>query len=117
MAKIPRELPHLLESEDEKRKHIALVSCSYNYFPGIIDIANEHPESLTFETAIYAATGLVASGDEDRAWSILESKFPEWRPVDWVQVAPVAMLTEIGIRKLMTPERCLEVLSTPLMRE
>jgi hypothetical protein len=68
---------------------------------------------LGFEHAIDAARALVRSGNGLGAWKAIEQRLPAWRPVDSVQIAPIVLLLDPRLSRLMTLERCAEVLATP----
>jgi len=74
----------------------------------------EGTESLdSFDTIAFVASGLARAGRTKEAWPVVEQAFCHWWPVDIAQVAPVTLLTDEGLRPLMTPERCEWVLRTP----
>lgn len=59
------------------------------------------------------ARHLAAEGDVAKAWSLIEQAIPLWHVVDNAQVAPVALLIEPTLRRLVTPERAKWILETP----
>lgn len=67
----------------------------------------------SFETHVFVASALARVGRGDEAWKVIEKALPEWVPVDMAQVAPVLLLSDEGVRPLMTSERCAWVLATP----
>jgi hypothetical protein len=67
---------------------------------------------MAWEAAEYVAPIYVRRGKPDAAWAAIESKLKHWWPVGHAQVAPLVLLTDEHLEKLMTPERCGLVLST-----
>ena len=61
----------------------------------------------------YVAPIYVRRENPDAAWAAIESNLKHWWPVGHSQVAPVILLTDEHLLKLMTSERCQFVLSTP----
>ena len=66
-----------------------------------------------WQAAEYVAPIYVHRGNPAAAWAALEPNFKHWWPVDTAQVTPLLLLTDPYLDTLMTPERCLLVLSTP----
>jgi hypothetical protein len=68
---------------------------------------------MKWQAAEYVAPIYVRRENADTAWAALERNLKHWWPVDHAQVAPLVLLTNEHLEKLMTPERCRLVLSTP----
>ena len=52
-------------------------------------------------------------GEADAAWAIVEPKLPAWAPVEVSQMAPVSLVTDAVLAKMMTPARRDRVLRAP----
>ncbi len=65
-----------------------------------------------FDMAVDTARALARRGDPARAWEVIESRIADWYAVDFAQVAPVVLLTDLLLAPLMTPARCEAVLTT-----
>ena len=78
-------------------------------------IARYQPASpmVTFDHVEHVARAHVRRGDPEEAWSTLEAQLGRWTPMDFSQVAPVALLVDVLLAPLMTHERCERVLKTP----
>jgi hypothetical protein len=68
---------------------------------------------MAWEAAEYVAPIYVRRRKPETAWAVIESNLKHWWPVGHAQVAPLVLLTNEHLEKLMTPERCRRVLSTP----
>src|ERR1051326_1528706 len=68
---------------------------------------------MAWQAAEYVAPIYVRRGNLDLAWTVIEANLKHWWPVDHPQVAPLVLPTNEHLEKLMTPERCQLVLSTP----
>jgi len=68
---------------------------------------------VSFEQGAFVAEALVKKKDLKGAWSFLEPRLGTWWPLDIAQVAPVLLLINPELNRLMTPDHRLEVLSTP----
>lgn len=68
------------------------------------------PEPIGFDGALYVARHLASQKRSDKAWEIIHSKLCEWAPVDPAQVAPVILLTDPVLERMMTKVRCEKVL-------
>ena len=68
---------------------------------------------ITFDTTAFVAMSLARAGRAKDAWKAIEKAVNVWWPVDVLQVAPAALLTDEDLRPLMTAERCAQVLRSP----
>ena len=68
---------------------------------------------MPWQAAEYVGSVYVRRGNPEAAWAAIEANLKHWWPVDHAQVAPLGVLTNGYLEKLMTPERCRLVLSTP----
>jgi hypothetical protein len=64
-----------------------------------------HPE---FDAAVRAA---IAARTPDDAWAILRDALPAWRPISDDHLAPISLLADPRIARLITPERGREILA------
>ena len=80
-----------------------------------IKLYESHGQSfvMAWQSAEYVAPLYIQRGKPKAAWVAIESNLMNWWPVDHAQVAPMVLLTNEHLETLMTPERCLWVLSTP----
>jgi hypothetical protein len=70
------------------------------------------PEPPAFQAALDRARHLVED-DEDAAWAVIEAALPGWRSESPHRVAPVILLTDPRLRRLVTPERARAIVTTP----
>jgi len=68
---------------------------------------------MAWDAVEYVSRIHVKRGDLDAAWAVLEANLGKWWPVDHAQVAPVVLLIDEHLCKVMTPDRCKLVLATP----
>ena len=83
------------------------------HLPSASTTKKARTRSATFDTIAFVATSLARANREKDAWKVIQKAVNVWWPVDILQVAPVALLTDPDLRGLMTPERCAQVLKTP----
>ncbi|MBW2454742.1 MAG: hypothetical protein JRI68_09530 [Deltaproteobacteria bacterium] len=109
--------PNLEGKPDQLARHLFALAAAYHQPEDLVLRFFEAPEIMDFEQAIETARVLADRGDRQRAWEIVEPRIPLWCPVDDAQVAPVVLLTDRGLRPLVTPERAAAVLATPRASE
>jgi hypothetical protein len=68
---------------------------------------------IRFHDAVAYFALLVRNGRGEDAWAEILKKLPTWPRVDKSEIAPVALLRDVHLRTIMTPERCTKVLATP----
>lgn len=68
---------------------------------------------LDFDKTLGACRAFVRKGRIDEAWEAIAPKLSEWACVEDAQVAPIELLYDPDLRRMMTPARCAEVLATP----
>jgi hypothetical protein len=80
-----------------------------------VSLYEEHGKTfgMAWQAAEYVAPIYVRRGNLAAAWRTVETNLKNWWPVDHAQVAPLVLLTNEHLETLMSPERCLQVLSTP----
>ncbi len=86
----------------------------FRYYPGAValyDEDNDLPD--IFENVTFVASALAHCGRQKEAWQVIKSRLNCWWPVEDSQIAPVELLIDEGIKPLMSPNRCQEVLQTP----
>jgi hypothetical protein len=105
----------LFKEEADLRRHLFALAATYlSYKTAIRLFEQEGVDDLrTFDTTAFVATALARAGRAKDAWKVIEKAVSVWWPVDVLQVAPVALLTDPNLRPLMIPERCAQVLRTP----
>ena len=67
---------------------------------------------MAWQAAEYVAGIHVRRGHPETAWATLKPNLSKWWPVDNAQVAPVSLLTNENLSRIMAPDRCQLVLST-----
>jgi hypothetical protein len=70
-------------------------------------------DHLGWTGAVAAARAFAKRGDQLAAWGAIKDRLPKWEPVDSVQIAPVVLLVDARLSRLMSADRCAEVLATP----
>lgn len=78
-----------------------------------IRVFESRPKAIGFETALDVARAYVQSGAPDRAWEIIRERLPQSAGAFPSQVAPIILLVDDELRRVMTRERCALVLATP----
>ncbi|MFC3998135.1 SMI1/KNR4 family protein [Nocardiopsis sediminis] len=71
------------------------------------------PEPPAFERALGRARELASRDDTDGAWAVIEEALPAWYPVSPNRIAPVVLLTDPVLRRVVTPRRAREAVFTP----
>lgn len=66
-----------------------------------------------FDNVLFLAEALAIAGQPDAAWNAIETRLDRWWPVEDTQIVPVPLLTNPELARLMTPERCAAILTTP----
>ncbi len=99
----------------ERRNHLLALADAYGSFRSAVRLYDEGGLGGIegFDSYLFTASALARAGRGDEAWKIVEENLPLWFPVDDAQVAPVELLTDPGLRPLLTPERRAWVLRTP----
>lgn len=105
----------LFKDDADLRRHLFALAGTYLSYKTAIRLYDEYgiDDLRTFDTTAFVATALARAGRAKDAWKAVEKAVAVWWPVDVLQVAPVALLTDPDVRPLMTPERCAQVLRTP----
>lgn len=100
-------------TEESRRRHRFKMALRYDRQEIAFALMQSHPDVCEFEEALRIFD---LYEDPDEAWKSIITRLESWHPVFWCQVAPLELLTAVGVRDLMTPKRCLQVLSTPRAR-
>ena len=105
----------MFKDDAERRKHFFALANNYGSYRSAVRLYDKEGvgDLITFDPAAFAASALARAGRTKEAWQVAEAAVRLWWPVDFAQVTPVALLTDEGLRPLMTPERCEWVLRTP----
>ncbi len=109
--------PNLEGKPDKLARHLFALAAAHHQPDDLVLRFFEAPEIMDFEQAIETARVLVNRGEGQPAWDIIEPRIPLWCPVDDAQVAPVVLLTDRGLRPLVTSERAAALLATPRASE
>ena len=71
------------------------------------------PEPPAFQRALDEARALVAAGDPDGAWAVIEAALPAWHSDSPTRVAPVILLVDPVLNTLITPARSRRIVGLP----
>lgn len=114
------------KSAESRLAHDFSVACAYKQWAAVLEMMRQHPElpsgtgSAGFEWVVealgWARRSTSPAVSEREAWQLLIARLDRWMPVFECQVLPVELVTEEGVRELMTPARCREVLAAPKAR-
>jgi hypothetical protein len=75
-------------------------------------LENENLQIYDFEFLMPIFKHLIKIGKTNIAWQAVEHKIADWIPVDIVQIAPVALLTDEDLKTIINAERSLKILKT-----
>ncbi|HEY6556221.1 MAG TPA: hypothetical protein VI072_03070 [Polyangiaceae bacterium] len=105
----------LFDDDADRRRHFFALASKFGSHRTAVRLFDEDGvgDLITFDPIAFAASALARAGRSDDAWQVVERAVRIWWPVDVAQVAPVDLLTDEGLRPLMTPDRCEWVLRTP----
>lgn len=70
-------------------------------------------EPPAFRWALEVARSLARAGATDEAWEVIEAALPQWRSDSPHRIAPVVLLTDPVLRRLITPARARQIVTTP----
>lgn len=102
------------KKKSDRLNHLYGLARVRRYYPGAValyDEENDLPD--IFENVTFVASALARCGRKKEAWQVIKSRLNCWWPVEDSQIAPVELLTDEGIKPLMSQNRCQEVLRTP----
>jgi hypothetical protein len=105
--------PDLRDDPPALARHIVALAISSHASDALLERFAQQPEVFDFELVLPVARVLVGQGRVEAAWAAIEPRIASWWPVDLAQVAPVVLLTDPQLSRLMTRERCDRVLATP----
>lgn len=71
------------------------------------------PEPPEFQAALERARRLLRDGSADAAWAALEVALPSWHSDSPHRIAPVSLLTDPELRRLVTVDRARAIVTTP----
>ena len=74
------------------------------------------PEPPAFQHALDEARALVAAGDPDGAWAVIEAALPAWHSDSPTRVAPVVLLIDPVLNTLITPARSRRIVRVPRVK-
>ncbi|MGF7235069.1 MAG: SMI1/KNR4 family protein [Frankia sp.] len=84
-----------------------LASRARRYVPPVL------PEAPAFQQALDRARELIAEGDNDAAWAVVEQALPWWESDSPFRIAPVILRTDPAFRPIITPDRYRAIVTTP----
>ncbi|HVM59318.1 MAG TPA: SMI1/KNR4 family protein [Verrucomicrobiae bacterium] len=107
--------PDLSGKPSAKAEHFFSLAKNYNLEDEALGLYQNHGATfgLAWDAAEYVAKIHAKRGNLDAAWSTIEPNIRWWWPADHAQVAPVVLLVDEHLCRVMTPERLRLVLSTP----
>jgi hypothetical protein len=97
----------------ELTDRLLLIARSYGDHKGALALIKGDASELNWDQTVFAAEALVRKKDLKGAWNFIEARLATWWPLDVAEVAPVILLLNPDLKRLMTSERCRTVLSTP----
>jgi hypothetical protein len=104
--KRPKEAPDL--------DHLFGLAMVYGYHPGAVAIYDQFNDVPSiFEALTFLASALARAARPDEAWRVIHKNLHQWFPVEDSQIAPVALVTDLGLRGVMDADKCGKVLRTP----
>lgn len=71
------------------------------------------PEPPAFQAALDHARQLLRDGSPDAAWAAVQTALPGWSAASPHRIAPVILLTDPQLRRLITAERARTIVTTP----
>lgn len=115
VANVHVHRPDLKNKPQDLARHLFALAVTYGGDDDAVRIYSQegHGPGFDFDAAVHVARVLARRGSTEEAWKVLEGKLPLWGPVDKAQVAPVVLVVDEGLRKVMSVERCKAVLATP----
>jgi hypothetical protein len=105
--------PDLKDKPQDLHRHLYALAKFYDLPAEALERYSAHPQDMWFKDAVYVGRFLAAQGKGDEAWKLIQPKLPDWVADDPAQVAPVVLIVDRDLQRMMTPERCAEVLRTP----
>jgi len=94
-------------------RHLIDLAISFQQWDALLERFARELDAFNFQYVVPAARALIERMRPDEAWAALQHRLGSWWPVDQAQVAPVELLTDRRLSRLMTVERCARVLATP----
>jgi hypothetical protein len=71
------------------------------------------PEAPAFQQALDRARDLIAAGDNDAAWAVIQQALPLWESDSPYRIAPVILRVDPAFRPVITPDRYRTIVTTP----
>jgi hypothetical protein len=105
--------PDLKDKPQDLHRHLFALAEFYDLPREALERYSAHPEDMWFKDAVYIGRFLAAQDKGDEAWKLIQPKLPIWIADDPAQVAPIALVVDRDLQRMMTPDRCAEVLRTP----
>lgn len=106
--------PKKRAAAEEDIDYAYALASTYRYYDGalqVFDRARAWPTG--FDETLFAAAALARAGRFDEAWDGIRTRLPQWWPMAVTQVAPVDLVADEPLSRLMVSERCVEILRTP----
>jgi hypothetical protein len=71
------------------------------------------PEAPAFQQALDRARALIARGDNDAAWTVIQRALPLWEPCSGFRIAPVILRVDPAFRPVITRDRYRTIVGAP----
>jgi len=115
MAGLTKKKNKAYKDEPTRNRHFFALASVFGSHRSTLRLYEERgvADADSFGLVAFTASALSRAGRAEEAWRVVENGVRLWWPVDLAQMAPVELLTDEGLRPLMTPERCEQVLRTP----
>jgi hypothetical protein len=88
------------------------IARSYGDHKRAIELIKGDPSQLNWDQTVFVTEALVRKKDLKGAWNFVEPRLGTWEPLDDPEVAPVILLLNPDLQRLVTPERGRTVLAT-----
>ena len=88
-------------------------ACMYHLDDEMIRLFGEGGGTVGFDRAVAVAKAFLRAGDQDGALGAVRANWADWTPVDRAQVAPLVLLTDRDLSRLVTPHRAADLLRRP----
>jgi hypothetical protein len=94
--------------------HLFGLALVYVYYPGAVTLYDRFKDVPSmFEALTFLASALARADRLDEAWRVIRTNLDQWFPVEDSQIAPVALVTDEGLKRVMDADKCEKVLRTP----
>jgi hypothetical protein len=114
IAKLENSPKKRFRTPADRLDHLFALAGVLHYHAGAVLLFDQEKNLPNiFDNVVFAASSLARAGRAQDAWNAIKTKLPLWWPVDSTQIAPVELLADDALNKLMSPARREEVLRCP----